>query len=347
MAIFAYFLILEDMPIRKNIISLSGRDRVGVRNELARFMNAFKERQTDANIEIIKIEEGTNFHNIEQMVLSVWLFAEKRLFILKGDFSEKTEKRWKEKKTENRWESLIKILENIDNETFIIIIFDWDIGGWFEKWLKDNADVRTFDSLFSVQIWEKRHPSLSETIITKVLTIYEKMYSLYEEDKRPRTISTLIDESLEKLTLLSETIDINEDHISLSILIESSWRIFDLTDAILSGNVKKSLQLFHALEWESSMYQFLPSFIGLLRGSVYVRYMKFYWYSESEIIQSLKLHPFVVKKAFHSSIRWETLRDFYDKIVSINIAYRSGKWLHDPELWRIFWIERAIMSLKK
>ncbi|GAB0174991.1 MAG: DNA polymerase III subunit delta [Candidatus Altimarinota bacterium] len=335
------------MAIRKNIISISGRDRVGVRNELKRFMDAFKERQSDANIEIIRFEENINFHNLEQMILSVGLFAEKRLFILKGSFFEKTEKKGKEKKEENRSDSLIKILEQIDDETFIIIVFEGDIGGGFEKWTKENADMRVFDSIFSAQIWEKRYPQLSLEILKKVLDTYERIYALYDEDKKPRSIATLIEESLEKLSLLSQTTRIGEEDISLSILIESSGRIFDLTDAILSGNVKKSLQLFHTLEGESTMYQFLPSFIGLLRGSVYVKYMKYHGYSEPEIIQSLKLHPFVVKKAFQSSVNWESLRDFYDKIVSINIAYRSGKGLHDPELGRIFGIERAIMSLKK
>lgn len=335
------------MEKRKNIISMRGRDRVGVRNELNRFITAFRERQSDANIEIIPIDENMDLRSLEQMTQSVWLFAEKRLFVLKGTFQVKNERKWKEKKEDNRGEILMKILEHIDEETFIILILEWEIPSWLEKWISENADVRAFDQIFSREIWGKRYDSLSGKVIDTVLGKYERLYALYEEDKKPKNMSSLIDESLEKISLLQESYQLTENHISESILLDSSGRIFDFIDAILAVNRKKSVELFRVLEWETTMYQFLPSFIWLLRGSVYVRYLKKKGCSESEIQKIMKLHPFVIKKALSSAISWESLRDFYDKIVSVNIAYRSGKWLHDPELWRIFWIERAIMSLKK
>jgi DNA polymerase III delta subunit len=160
-------------------------------------------------------------------------------------------------------------------------------------------------------------------------------------------MSSLIGESLEKLFLLSETTRITQAMIDESIHMEWGGKIFDLIDAILAQNVKKSLSIFHALSSETTMYSFLPGFITLLRWSVYIRYLKEYGESEGGAWKIMKLYPFVTKKAYNSRISWKSLSDFYDKIVFINIAYRSGKWLHDPELWRIFWIERAIMSLKK
>lgn len=335
------------MEKKKNIISLKGRDQVWVKNELDRFISAFRERQSDANIEIISIDENLDFRNLEQMTLSVWLFAEKRLFVLKGTFQVKNERKWKEKKEDNRGEILIKILENIDEETFIIFVLEWEIPWWLLKWISEYADVRIFDQVFSSEIWGKRYPTLPQEIIRKVLEKYERLYALYEEDKKPKNMSSLIDESFKKLSLLSESYPIKQEHIAESIILDSSGKIFDFIDAILSVNRKKSLELFHILEWETTMYQFLPSFISLIRGSVYVRFLKTKGYLESDIQKIMKLHPYTIKKAYTSAISWVSLRDFYDKIISINIAYRSGKWLHDPELWRIFWIERAIMSLKK
>jgi DNA polymerase III delta subunit len=338
------------MEKKKNIISIHGRDRVGVRNELNRFINAFRERQSDANIEIITVDENMDFHSLEQMVLSVWLFAEKRLFVLKGNFvikNERKQKEWKEKKADTRVENIINILEQIDDETFIIFMLEWDIPPWLENWLKQYADTRIFDQVFSHEAWWKRYNTLDQNDIEKVLENYEQIYALYEADKKPKNISYLIDESLEKLSLLEQSEPLTEEHLKESILLESSGKIFDLIDAILAGNRKKSLAIFHVLESETTMFSFLPGFIWLLRWSVYVRYLKKKALSEWEIQSIMKIHPYVLKKAINSAVSWESLRDFYDKIISINIAYRSGKWLHDPELWRIFWIERAIMSLKK
>lgn len=338
------------MEKKKNIISISGRDRVWVRNELNRFINAFRERQSDANIEIIHIEETMDLRLLEQMVLSVWLFAEKRLFILKGSFVSKNERKTKEpkeKKEDNRAERIIHMLEQIDEETFILFVLEWEIPWWLESWLGQYADVRTFDQVFSREAWWKRYSSLLEDDIDQVLKSYEQIYALYEADKKPKNISYLIDESFEKLSLLKESHPLTDEHLKASILLESSGKIFDFIDAILAANRKKSLELFHILESETTMYNFLPGFIWLLRWSVYVRYLKKKGLGESEIQNIMKIHPYVLKKAHSSAISWESLRDFYDKIISINIAYRSGRWLHDPELWRIFWIERAIMSLKK
>jgi DNA polymerase III delta subunit len=61
-------------------------------------------------------------------------------------------------------------------------------------------------------------------------------------------MSSLIDESFKKLSLLSESYPIKQEHIAESIILDSSGKIFDFIDAILSVNRKKSLELFHILE---------------------------------------------------------------------------------------------------
>ncbi len=135
-----------------------------------------------------------------------------------------------------------------------------------------------------------------------MLTRYEQLYALYEEEKRPKNLSYLINETFGKLSLLSESFPIREKEISESILLESSGKAFDLIDAILSANKKKALEIFRVLQSETTMYMFLPSFIGLLRSSVYVKYLKTKGYSESEIVKIMKIHPFVVKKSYMSLI---------------------------------------------
>jgi hypothetical protein len=79
-------------------------------------VNAFRERQSDTNIEIIRIEELQDMREIEQKILSVGLFVEKRLFVFRGKFHDKKE--------EERESFFLRILEHLDGETFIIFAPD-------------------------------------------------------------------------------------------------------------------------------------------------------------------------------------------------------------------------------
>lgn len=327
------------MEKKKNIILIQGKDRVGVENEVNMLIRAFRERQNDTNIEIFELSTITEYRTIEQHLLSVWLFVEKRFFVFKGNFTDKKEA--------ERDAFFLKILKEIDSETFIVFVPDDEISWTLGLWIKENGDIRSFSDLFSEESWKKRFPTLDDSVIREVIRKYSQLYALYEEKKKPKNTSLLISETFVKLSLLKESAVIQWNDIDDSIVLEWSGKLFDFIDAILAQDVKQAWHMFHLLANETTMQNFLPGFITLFRSSVYVRYLKQKNYSEGEIVKILKLHPYVAKKSYSSRIPWPLLRDFYDKIVQVNIAYRSGKWLHDHELWRIFSIERAIMSLKK
>ncbi len=338
------------MEIKKNIILISGTDRIGALHELERFTKAFRDRQSDMNIESFAFDEIIDWNTVRQKILSVGLFVEKRLFIFRWNFEEKAEKgekKTKAKVQEDGKDTLLSILESIDTETFIILFPDGIISWWLSTWIAKNADIRKFEGVFSLETWAKRFPNIERSTVSEVVKKHEKLYALYEEYKKPRNISLFISESLEKIDLIRLSETLTEEHIESSITLWWTWRMYDLADAVLEWNSQKSLTLFRAILSEINVYQFLPSFIWLIRSSVYVRFLKEKKMSERDITSLLKLHPFVVKKSFHSRVSWPVLREFFDKIVTTNIAYRSWKWLHDAELWRIFSIEQVLMGLKK
>ncbi len=40
----------------------------------------------------------------------------------------------------------------------------------------------------------------------------------------------------------------------------------------------------------------------------------------------------MLSKSYNAKISYEKLKSFYNEMLSINIAYRSGKGMKDPEL---------------
>lgn len=86
-----------------------------------------------------------------------------------------------------------------------MIVPDSVLGEPLMSWLAEYTDMRKFDQIFSEEVWKKRFANLPEKIVSDILKKYERLYALYEEEKRPKNISYLINESFEKLSLLGES----------------------------------------------------------------------------------------------------------------------------------------------
>jgi DNA polymerase III delta subunit len=118
---------------------------------------------------------------------------------------------------------------------------------------------------------------------------------------------------------------------------------FDLIDAISALDTNKALRIFEKIASTKSMFAFVPSFLGLLRSTLYIKYLTQHGLPTTGI----KVHPFVIKKTLASRISLEQITKLYHHMVAMSIAYKSGKWMKDIELWYIFEIELGIMWLKK
>lgn len=166
---------------------------------------------------------------------------------------------------------------------------------------------------------------------------------LTEEREKNTLISHSIAHTLTSLSDLSRTQQVSEQDIDDLIGDVGGGKIFDLVDAILAVNTKKALQIFERIALTKTMFEFLPSFLGLLRNSLYIKYL-----SEHHLpTTGVKVHPFVLKKTLTSRISLEKIQKLYTHLVEASIAYKSGKWMRDVELWRILAIELGILGLKK
>jgi DNA polymerase III delta subunit len=94
--------------------------------------------------------------------------------------------------------------------------------------------------------------------------------------------------------------------------------MFDLSDAILRSDVKKSLEIFRLLIDTMSIDRLLPSLIGLLRNSVYAKYLENRGCTQRESVSILAANPYVIQKAYDSRISFDKMRVFYTKLISIN-----------------------------
>ncbi len=340
---------------KKNIIYIQGRDSYGVDLEKEKLIKAFKERQNAHNIDIIRIEEVKDWRTVEQDVFSMGLFAEKRLFCFSGwytskwELDEKVETTKESKKNSKAVEAenmIEKLCENIpDDHFFIFTGMSFRSRSTLAPWLEKNADKRSFDILWNTPIWQKRFPNLREEIIREVINIYRKMESSNEEIALD--LSYALVHTFEKISLIAESREIKKNDIDDSLIFEWWGKIFDLTDTIQRGDHISALKIFRSIIETMNIYACIASLIGLLRTAVYVKYLKEHGEKEWEIKKYIKAHPFMIQKAYESRISYVKIRDFYHKILSINIAYHSGQWMKDPELWRILEIELAIIGLKK
>ncbi len=338
------------MDKKKNIIYITWRDSYGIDVETRRFVDAFRLRQDANNIDTYRIDEIRDWREVTQNMQTMGIFVEKRLFVFSGnlrkELSRNGEPSKAEKKNSEAEKMLLWICESITDDTFLI--FSWvtmDTKSPLALWLKDNADIRTYDTLWDIASWQSRYSILDNEEVKVIITKYKQSEDGIGESEIP--ISYAISQSLEKLALIRESRLLTPSDYEESLFLESTGKMYDFSDAIMRADASRALRIFHLLLESMNIHAFLASFMWLMRTSIYIKYYKSLWKTQSEIATLVTAHPYVIQKSYESRIEYRDLFDFYEKILWLNTAYRSGKWRKDPELWLIFDIELAIMGLKK
>lgn len=323
--------------MKKNIILITGNDTYGIDQEVKRWVKAFSDRHSEFNIDHIYLnsvkEHGAM---IRQNILSGGLFVEKRLFIISGG----NEKR---DKTTDFVEFFEPIFDTLPDDHFLLFHSLKERWTELEKILVKIWDIKRFGNIYSTEIWKERYPNIETKIIKKVIEEYAIMDTVLEEWEKNSSQSHMIAGTLESLELLSLSKNIDQDDIDAIIGIEIWAKNFDLIDAISNLDSKKALNIFKRISATKSVTDFFSSYIGLLRSIVYIKY----FIDQNIPTTDLKLHPYVLKKILASKITYKKIRELYTSMVQANIAYKSGKWMKDIELWCILAIELGIMWLKK
>ncbi len=343
------------MERKKNIIYITGVDTYGVETETRRFIDAFRMRQDAEGVDMYHIEDIRDWNKIIQDTQTMSLFGTKRLFVFYGvlkiqedetfdiEISDSTEEKKNLRKSED---ILLDLCKTIYDDTFIIFSgVKIPAKSWLSKWLYENVDIRDFWDIWTEKVWEKRYPNLETDIIETLLRRYKTL--IWDDTDGSESFASEISLSLEKLSLIRESRLIKDEDFDESLFLKWSGKMFDLSDAVFRWDAKRSLSIFRNIIEKVNIYAFIASFLWLIRPSMYVRLLKEYGKTRKEVESIIKAHPFVIQKAYESRISHDKLTWFYQKIISLNTAYRSGKGKKNAELWLIFDIELAIMGLKK
>jgi DNA polymerase III delta subunit len=322
--------------MKKNIVLISGRDTYGVEQEVRKWITLFRERQSDINIDRISLETLRDGGQIRQNMLSGGLFAEKRLFVISGG----NEKR---DKTTDFVAFFTDVFESLPDDHILLFHSLRERAEALAPLIAKIGDVRKYNDLYSKTLWKSRYSELDDHTITQVVSAYEQMDAVLEDWEKNTSMGHVIANTLESLELIAQGRAITDADIEAVIGTEWGGRNFDLIDAIGALDTEKALRIFEKIASTKSMFEFVPSFIWLLRSTLYIKYLAHHHLPTAGI----KVHPFVLKKTLASRISLGQITKLYHRMVDMSIAYKSGKWMKDVELWRIFEIELGIIWLKK
>ncbi len=326
--------------MRKNIIHITGSDSYGIEIELTRWIQAFKWKYWDINIDRFDLSDTSSLKWIWDIILMAGLFTQKRLFIFRGGRDRKSKGAGLEVLLEEK-------LESIPTDHFLLFHNIWEKEEWLTSWLAKNADTRKIDTLWDAKSWIARS-GLEVATVTRILATYRESELGREKTDNNPLLGHDIAHTMEMVSLRQESGEILHI-VDITDLCHGYGgdTMFALADAIMAINIPFALDILHRISTTSKVDEWFGGFMGTLRNSLYIKYLKYHGSSESEIASIVKIHPFVLKKWYSSRISYPSLKKLYEKFVTMSVAYKRGKWLQDSELWRVLTIELALLDLQK
>lgn len=341
---------------KQNIIHIFGNNSFLVDREKHGLVLNFQKKYGKENIELCPIDqESTGNENIwkeyRNNISTLGFFQEKRLFIF---YSAKISS-WKKKgKTKKGKEAdtvtpfLEEIQKNLSDEDFLIFVHinseETELLGFLEKY----ATKREKNFSWKSKDWEKYTP-LSETNIQRVLRYYADAEKLRDKgDENPFLWHAII-HTMNHLAALEEQHIITDDMLADFSEAYAGAKIFDLIDAIMIGNIRKSLVILEKIaeNMDNNPNIFFSGFMTLIRQWVFVIRLREIGKTKKEIGTMTWLHPFVIEKHFKSPLSSKKISHFYQKLIASSVAYKKGNWLEKVKLWQILDIQLALLVLKK
>lgn len=336
--------------MKKNIIYIHGDNSFLVEREKSGFVKIFKQKYTTDSIEYFSLDNTEKYGEYLNSITSVSMFYEKRMFVFSGWKNEKISKK-DEKNIIDFVDLLEKNIDKIWENDFLLFYNLWKTEEKLKKFLLKIADCREKKFSYLSSEWEK-YTNLSTSVIKKVLTIYEQNEKLRDRWTENKLLSSNIFQTMNNLAILErENIKINDEIIE-DFCYNFEWaNNFLFIDAILNEDLEKSHKILKRITTTLN-YKNIDIFIGwiiwILRKNLYILRLKQIWLNTSEITKTLEwTSDFIIKKAYNSKISASKLAKIYQKIINSNIAYKSGKWMKDTILWRIFEINKVLLELKK
>ncbi len=275
----------------------------------AGFVFDFSEKKIVAEELLVRISSGGLFSD-KKLVIFKNIFQDKKVSQDKGflDFLKKTEKEkatdqtfvfWEKEKFRKDQKLAKFLLEKSRKEEFLPLH-----GLKLEKWIEDEVEA----------IGQKKASISREAIGKLAVYVGDDLFLLSKE--------------IEKMVNFKDGGKIEEVDVDVLVRTKIDTNIFKAIDSLARRDKKTAMKLLHDhLSSGDDPLYLLSMYFYQFRNLLKIKNLSEINLSEREIIEKLKLHPFVVKKGLEQGrgFTLARLKELYGKLCDVDYSVKSGK----------------------
>jgi len=321
----------------QHIVLFHGPNIFFLNQTLTRWKNTFCEKHGgDLNVEMLEGSQTKSADIIEKSACLPFL-SEKRLIIIKN-FLNETNKEDQKKLTDN--------LDKIPDFTVVIFaeFMPPDKRTALFKKLSKDCRVEFFEELndLSLTKWIIDEVKKNNGQISANNANYLSMYVGND--------CTTLHQEIQKLTLYKGKNEISKEDIEKLTSPVISMSIFKLTDAIGFKKTKDALNILEKIILSGEDLQMVfHMLIRQFRLIILIKELQNQGLPNAQIASQLKQHPFIISTISKQTVLYkpEELEKIYDKLLEIEITFKTGKIsvTVDDKREFILALEKLVVSL--
>ena len=302
------------------VIFLYGQDTYRSRRKLNEIVDHYKKiHKSGLNLKYLDLSEK-GFEDFKDEFQSISMFAEKKLMVLEGTFTNHNFKENFLSPAKFRWGA--KKLINSRDTILFYETKETPRSDPLFKFLKKYAKFQEFELLEGENLknWVKKEIENHKVKID------------------PRALGKLIDyvgndlwqmaNEIGKLLNYKKHKKIEAKDVELLVKPKIEPEIFKTIDAIASKNKKQALELIHKHLEKGDSPLYLLSMINFqFRNLLIIKDLIEKNRPYYSILKTAKLHPFVVKKSYQQANKFtlQELKKIYQKIFQVDLSIKTGK----------------------
>ena len=293
------------------ILFLYGVDIYRSNQKLKNLKAKYVEKYGDTNLETF--EDGFELGKIKGAITALPFLADKRLVIIKNIFKSKSK---------DILDGISEILEYVPEETITIF---WEEAVpdkrtvLFKKLIKEKSEE--FEKLQGYKLTKWIEDDVADKGGKISGKNAEKLASYVGDD-----LNQLENEIAKLVTFRSEE-EISSEDIDLLVNSKLSGNIFNLVDAVGTGDYRKTAQYMHELlaQGENEIY-ILTMIVRQFRNLILIKDYEGKL-DKIGIAKEVGLHPFVVQKGMAQARKFsiQELKNMYEKLLDTDIAIKTGE----------------------
>jgi DNA polymerase III delta subunit len=324
---------------KNNINFFTWENSIFLNKDLNRWIEHFIEKHWEFNISRVN-KENLEKINLEWELTTPPFLAEFRLIILNWlPSAASANDSWDEilEHKKNVDDEILKILEMIPDKNIVIFVQENpDKRKWLYKKLKEVAVVKEFNNLDEHEL-----KNYIRTVLVWIDSqAADRLIQYKWLDMRK------IENEIEKLALFRSNDRITVEDIEKYVIPEIEVSIFKFMDRIYELNYTKAIQGFREVLENSKIEPTVAGIMTNLRKFIYVNQLKNSWVQDKDIIDRLKIHPFVFQKITQFKKNLPEIIDIYNRLSAIDIKAKIWELPGDIDESLRLAIEKVILDLK-